>query len=118
MFIKKGLEYKKEFTDICDNYNTSYFTLESVEQVNNFCSEKTEGKINKVIEEIDILTILMIINAIYFKGARVNKFKETYTRKSAFINYNKKEIPKIMKIEYIMKMIKFKLYLYHMYQIN
>ena len=34
----------------------------------------------------------MIINPIYFKGAWTDKFKETSTQKSAFINYNKKEI--------------------------
>ena len=45
IFIKKRIELTKEFTDKCKNYDTSYFELISAEQVNNFCSENTNGKI-------------------------------------------------------------------------
>ena len=92
IFIKKGIELTKEFTNKCKNYNTSYFELISAEQVNNFCSENTNGKIDKIINEIDPKTVLMLINAIYFKGTWMEKFSASDTKKMDFVNYDKTKI--------------------------
>ena len=79
IFSKKGVELTNQFTQICENYNTSFFELISAEQVNNFCSENTNGKINHIINDIDENLVLMIINAIYFKGTWLEKFRQQDT---------------------------------------
>ena len=89
IFIKKGVELTNQFTEKCENYNASYFELINAEQINNYCSENTNGKINKVIDQINPNTILMLINAIYFKGIWESKFNERSTEKKDFQNYNK-----------------------------
>lgn len=82
IFIKKDVKLTNYFTEKCENYNASFFELINAEQINNYCSENTNGKINKIIDEIDPRTVLMLINAIYFKGIWVTKFDESSTKKS------------------------------------
>lgn len=87
LFALKGLNFKDEFKQICTQYNTSYFGLESVEQVNNFVSEHTNGKIKDFVDSISGV-LFMIINALYFKGSWEKKFDESLTTKRAFKNAN------------------------------
>ena len=92
IFTKKGVELTDQFKTICDNYNTSFYELISAEQVNNFCSENTNGKINKIIDNIDSSLVLLLVNAIYFKGAWYDKFSQENTEKRKFINYDKTKV--------------------------
>ena len=87
LFYREGISFKDEFKEICTQYNTSYFKLESVEQVNNYVSEHTNGKIKNMINSIDN-ALFMIINALYFKGSWDEKFDESSTEKRAFKNSN------------------------------
>ena len=87
LFALESIHFKDEFKQICTQYNTSYFSLESVEQVNNYVSEQTNGKITDLIDSIDNVSFI-IINAIYFKGSWDIKFDESSTKKRAFKNYN------------------------------
>ena len=87
LFHLEDISFKDEFKQICTQYNTSYFLLESVEQVNNYVSEHTNGKITNFIDSI-VDTIFMIINALYFKGSWEQKFDESLTTKRAFKNSN------------------------------
>ena len=87
LFALESIHFKDEFKQICTQYNTSYFSLESVEQVNNYVSEHTNGKITDLIDSIGGV-LFMIINALYFKGSWDKKFDESLTTKRAFKNYN------------------------------
>ena len=87
LFYREGISFKDEFKEICIQYNTSYFKLESVEQVNNYVSDHTNGKITNLIDSIDN-TLFMIINALYFNGSWDEKFDESSTIKRAFKNSN------------------------------
>ena len=53
LFHLEDISFKDEFKQICTQYNTSYFPLESVEQVNNYVSEHTNDKITNLIDSID-----------------------------------------------------------------
>ena len=92
IFTKKGIELTNQFTQTCKNYNTSYFELINAEQINNFCSENTNGKINHIIDEIDPKTSLILINAIYFKGIWIEQFYEGNTKNRSFLNYDKTRV--------------------------
>ncbi|HSE37652.1 MAG TPA: serpin family protein [Blastocatellia bacterium] len=52
--------------------------------INSWVSEKTRGKIDKIIDRIDEQAILFLINAIYFKGAWAAEFDKAKTREQPF----------------------------------
>ena len=87
LFHQEGISFKDEFKQICTQYNTSYFKLESLEQVNNYVSEHTNGKITDFLQSINGI-LFMIINALYFKGYWEQKFDESLTTKRPFKNSN------------------------------
>jgi len=71
----------KEFNLIADKYLAPIEPLISVEQVNNWCKNKTHGKIDKILDELEPNTLMIILNAVYFKGEWEKKFLEYFTNK-------------------------------------
>jgi len=69
------------FLKICIKYEASIFPLVSVEQVNEWCSEKTHGKITKILDELNPDTVMLLLNAVYFKADWEHPFNpsNTYT---------------------------------------
>ena len=90
--VMARFEPEKEFAEICENYLAPTETLKSAQQVNNWCSLKTHGKITKLIDKLDPNTRFILLNAIYFKGFWAYKFIKASTRKKSFYNLNKNEI--------------------------
>ena len=76
----------QEFMDISETYCAPLEKLISVEQVNNWCSEKTHGKITKILSQLDATVQMILLNAVYFKGEWSSKFKERLTSKKIFYN--------------------------------
>ena len=87
LFIKKDVELLDKFTKICELYNTSYFELIGVKQINDYIFEQTNGKIDNVITLLPGDVSLVLANVIYFKGSWVYPFD--VTRKMKFLNSNK-----------------------------
>ena len=58
----------EEFSYIADKYIAPVEPLISVEQVNNWCSNKTHGKIKKILDNLSSEVAMILLNAIYFKG--------------------------------------------------
>ncbi len=91
VFTKFRLELK--FRNMVRKYNAEINILESAEQVNNWCKEKTHNKIQKILDSLDPEEDLMVlINAIYFKGKWVKSFDKRKTKKNNFLNFNKTPI--------------------------
>jgi serine protease inhibitor len=57
---------------------------QTVNEINGWVDEKTDGKINEIIQEIDPEIVMFLINAIYFKGNWVTEFDESKTQKQDF----------------------------------
>ena len=76
----------EDFSNIAQKYLAPVEPLESVEQVNNWCSNKTHGKIDKMIDELDPNTLMIILNAVYFKGEWAYQFDSYYTKNLTFYN--------------------------------
>lgn len=56
------------------------FSLSSVpEEINSWCSDKTEGKIDRIIENISPADMLYILNAVYFNGNWTKPFDKAAT---------------------------------------
>ena len=72
------------FLKICIKYEASIFPLVSVEQVNEWCSEKTHGKITKILDELNPDTVMLLINAVYFKADWQHPFNPSFTYTGKF----------------------------------
>ena len=82
----------ESFSSLSEKYLAPFEPLESAEQVNNWCSNKTHGKINKIIEDLDPGVLMIILNAVYFKGEWAIKFGHSATKELPFYNLGKDEI--------------------------
>ena len=96
----------QEFLNISEKYCAPFEQLISVEQVNNWCSEKTHGKITKILDKLDRGIQMILLNAVYFKGEWVNQFKESLTQKKIFYNLG----TEIKQVETMSQMSKFNYY--------
>ena len=73
MWSRKGLSVKKNFNDVLSTiFNSEIYTETfdsgTVQKINQWASDNTNGKINKVIEQIDQSLVMFLMNALYFKG--------------------------------------------------
>ena len=80
-----------DFCSIANKYLAPMETLQSVEQVNNWCSENTHAKIEKIIEELSPDTVMILLNAIYFKGKWLRPFEKESNQKLYFYNFGKEK---------------------------
>lgn len=87
---KQGISFESKF--LADNqsfYDARLQALDfsspaAVNTINQWASDNTNGKIPKVIEQIDPSTLMLLMNAIYFKGDWTKPFQEVDTHNRAF----------------------------------
>lgn len=60
------------------------FDNAAVNEINKWCSEKTNGKIESILKESNPATLLMLINALYFNAKWANPFDKERTKKAPF----------------------------------
>jgi len=60
----------------------------TVKAINDWVSDKTHGKITEIIDEIDPMTLMFLINAIYFKGTWQYEFERDKTVEAPFYLIN------------------------------
>jgi len=82
----------KEFKLIAEKYLAPIEPLVSAEQANDWCKSKTNGKIDKILDELDPNTLMILLNAVYFKGEWLSKFYDELTAKRPFFNLGNEEI--------------------------
>ena len=92
IWYNDGVELEAPFLD----KNETYFEAEvqaldfsnpqSVDRINTWVENKTNGLIEKIIDDIKENTIMYIINAIYFKGNWTYPFDPEATGKAPFYN--------------------------------
>jgi serpin B len=101
LWAKKGVIFKPEFIKRNRDFYAAEvsdldFALPSAPAaINNWVSQKTNGKITKIVENIPDDAILYLINAIYFKGNWAQQFDKAKTKESQFtlLNGAKKKHP-------------------------
>lgn len=73
------------FKSILDKYNAEIGTIGgNPEPINAWVSNKTHGRITHIIDELDRDTLMILVNAIYFKGKWKSSFNEDKTYKGKF----------------------------------
>ena len=91
----------ESFSEISEQYLAPVEPLKSLEQVNSWCSNKTHGKIPKILDDLSEETLVMILNAVYFKGEWRLPFEGEATTKLPFYNFGKdlEEVDTMRQIE-------------------
>ena len=77
--LRKQFCTNMEKTFDAESYSVDFGAAATLNQVNGWCSKKTNGLIPKMFEELSPLTRVLLINALYFKGDWVYAFAEENT---------------------------------------
>ena len=100
LWARQGLQFKADFIERNKNYFGAQVTTLNFDDpaaaaaINRWVSEKTNGKIDKIVDQIDPSSILFLINAIYFKGAWEKTFDAAKTREDNFtLAHGTKRLP-------------------------
>ena len=89
--VMSRFEPIKNFSKVCDKYQAPIEKLVSKKQVNDWCSKNTHGKITEIIDELSPGTLMLLLNAVYFRGEWVSPFNPDATRGGVFYNFGKEE---------------------------
>ena len=78
-------EYKETLeTHYKSEYFARPFNQETADELNDWVSENTEKKIDRILDTIRPENVMFLVNAIYFKADWTNQFKESNTQKQDF----------------------------------
>lgn len=95
LFIEKNKKYFNAETREID-----FSTPAALEAINGWVSEKTHGKIDKILDFIPPDAIMYLINAIYFKATWLYEFDAELTRQETFFGPHGAALPcRMMHIE-------------------
>ncbi len=105
MEIANSIWYRNDFTPKTDfvTTNESYYNAEvnqydpskpdeAKDLMNNWVEDKTHGKIDQIIDNVNPQHVMFLINAVYFKGIWKTQFKKTKTENLPFTLDNGTEI--------------------------
>lgn len=90
IWYKLGFVPRAEFLDVNQRYFDAEVSAldfakpEAVTTINGWVDANTNGKIPKIIDAIDRDIVMLLINAIYFKGTWVHEFDKDRTRNEPF----------------------------------
>jgi len=90
LFYRLGFPVKQSFSDVLANDFKAHiegldFDLpSSVDVINQWASDKTKGRIPKVIDEISDAAVMFLMNALYFKGDWTYQFNVSDTENRPF----------------------------------
>jgi serpin B len=87
---RKGIAFDREFLRRCvEFYGAEVETLDFAEPrapaiINAWVRKQTDGKIEKIVDRLDGAALLVLLNAIYFKGNWTRQFDRQRTEERAF----------------------------------
>ncbi|MEG4113588.1 MULTISPECIES: serpin family protein [unclassified Microcoleus] len=90
LWAKQGFSLKPEFLQINQEYYNANLTEidftspQAPSIINKWVSQKTQGKIDQIVEEISLDPVLFLIDAIYFKGNWQTPFDKSQTANKTF----------------------------------
>jgi serpin B len=74
-----------------DNFDAELFSG-GLDKINGWVNQKTEGKIEKILEGLESDSVCVLLNAVYFKGTWERPFKKNNTRDAPFTMSAGKEV--------------------------
>jgi serpin B len=85
LYADKANPLKTSFVDLCgkmyfaEAHNQDLQNPHTVDIINTWCSTKTHGKIDKIVDALDPADKLVLLNSVYFKGKWAKPFREKAT---------------------------------------
>ncbi|NEP86131.1 MAG: hypothetical protein F6K18_04470 [Okeania sp. SIO2C2] len=86
IWAKKGISFYRSFLQVNQDFYQSqvrkinFNDPESVKIINNWVKDKTEGKIDEIIQKLSPNYVMLLLNAIYFKADWQKEFPEKSTQ--------------------------------------
>jgi len=90
LWAQQGFSFKPEFLQTNQHYYNANLTEldfmnpQALSIINNWVSQKTQGKIDQIVDKISPGGVLFLINAIYFKGNWKTPFDKSQTANKTF----------------------------------
>ena len=90
LWADKNAKFNPEFLQRNQNFyqakvtNLNFKDPTAPQTINRWVKEKTQGKIDQIVGQINSDEVLLLLNAIYFKGSWSKEFDRTKTQDSAF----------------------------------
>jgi len=90
IWYRNGFTFEQDFLDVNKNYfdaevsGLDFSNPQSKNIINSWVENNTNGKIKQIVDNIDPLTVMFLINAIYFKGTWTYEFDKNKTQDSFF----------------------------------
>ncbi|MDZ4837389.1 MAG: serpin family protein [Candidatus Melainabacteria bacterium] len=90
LWAAEGTDFDADFLSACwKEYKAAvnvedFAAPDTLEHINQWCSDKTNGKITSILEEINPNNVMYLLNAVYFKGEWTEKFDKNDTEDGAF----------------------------------
>ncbi len=91
VFADVSTPFKNSFIDICKQFydaeiqNVNFKNTNTLNIINGWCNTKTHGKIPTIIDRLNANEKMVLLNAVYFKGAWASVFKKENTQSDKFI---------------------------------
>lgn len=94
MWLKPGFKFRDDFLSRTQQaFDAELGALVSPDPINAWVKAKTNGKIDKIIQQVRPRDVLVLLNAIYFKGMWRLKFEDSLTRERDFTQLSGTDIP-------------------------
>ena len=94
IFLNKDYALKPQFEQDMQTYYDAkaealdFSTPSTLDRINGWCNEKTNGMIPSILDDIDPSTVSYLLNAIYFKADWASKFDPKNTKNETFATEN------------------------------
>jgi serpin B len=82
--VLTGGDVSKEFKATLKDYFDAEIFAGGLATINGWVKQKTEGKIETILDELDPNSVCVLLNAIYFKGIWESQFQKSSTRDAPF----------------------------------
>ncbi len=107
LWINDNFTLKSEFMRVCEEeykggaYRRNFSSEATVEELNGWVKEKTNGKIARILDELEPADILVILDAVYFHGRWTHEFKAAETKEKPFyfLGGPEKDYPRMAQTE-------------------
>ena len=87
-----GMAPEQAYQDLVRKQFQGELFAGGLDKINGWVKEKTEGKIEKILEELSPDSVCVLLNAVYFKGKWQTPFKSRMTHKAPFFKADGKEV--------------------------
>jgi serine protease inhibitor len=90
LWSREGFSFRHQFLRVTRQFydaqvtSLDFASSDAVEIVNQWVDEHTQGKITRIVERFDPNDVLLLINAIHFKGSWTEPFDEKLTTQQPF----------------------------------